>query len=139
MCDRARSDRRPRLFAGEPDRSYGPSHPQEPADIPGRLAGPPGNSAVVAEQPAGRGQPGGLSLNAGELLLDPGLMPSNDDRGPFDIVGDVHGCFDELCGLLSELGCEVSDTATDASTWAGTGFIFPRATWPAAVRQHQPF
>ena len=27
-----------------------------------------------------------------------------DDAGPFDIVGDVHGCFDELRALLGQLG-----------------------------------
>jgi predicted kinase len=26
------------------------------------------------------------------------------DKGPFDIIGDVHGCFAELCALLNELG-----------------------------------
>ena len=26
------------------------------------------------------------------------------ERGPFDIIGDVHGCFDELAGLLGSLG-----------------------------------
>ncbi|HZD11193.1 MAG TPA: polynucleotide kinase-phosphatase, partial [Candidatus Binatia bacterium] len=26
-----------------------------------------------------------------------------DEHGPFDIVGDIHGCFDELVALLSEL------------------------------------
>lgn len=25
-------------------------------------------------------------------------------RGPFDVVGDVHGCMDELCALLAKLG-----------------------------------
>ncbi|MEL6195442.1 MAG: polynucleotide kinase-phosphatase [Myxococcota bacterium] len=30
-----------------------------------------------------------------------------DDSGPFDIIGDVHGCFDELTALLRELGYEV--------------------------------
>lgn len=25
-------------------------------------------------------------------------------RGPFDIIGDVHGCYDELCELLEKLG-----------------------------------
>ena len=29
------------------------------------------------------------------------------ERGPFDIVGDVHGCFDELSELLGSLGWEV--------------------------------
>jgi len=31
-----------------------------------------------------------------------------DERGPFDIVGDIHGCFDELVALLSKLGYRVS-------------------------------
>ena len=30
-----------------------------------------------------------------------------DDRGPFDIIGDVHGCFEELTELLVQLGYEV--------------------------------
>ena len=30
-----------------------------------------------------------------------------DDRGPFDIIGDVHGCYDELRELLARLGYEV--------------------------------
>lgn len=31
------------------------------------------------------------------------------ERGPFDIIGDVHGCFDELLALLDKLGYEVAD------------------------------
>ncbi|NML39396.1 polynucleotide kinase-phosphatase [Chitinophaga sp. G-6-1-13] len=27
-----------------------------------------------------------------------------DEHGPFDIIGDVHGCYDELCILLEQLG-----------------------------------
>jgi protein phosphatase len=30
------------------------------------------------------------------------------EHGPFDIIGDVHGCFDELVALLRELGYGVS-------------------------------
>jgi len=30
------------------------------------------------------------------------------DHGPFDIIGDVHGCFDELHALLTELGYEIT-------------------------------
>src|SRR4051794_27662439 len=30
------------------------------------------------------------------------------EHGPFDIVGDVHGCFDELCTLLTRLGYYIS-------------------------------
>lgn len=29
-----------------------------------------------------------------------------EERGPFDIIGDVHGCFDELTELLDKLGYE---------------------------------
>jgi protein phosphatase len=29
------------------------------------------------------------------------------ERGPFDVIGDVHGCFDELAALLAKLGYEV--------------------------------
>ncbi|MFA6561431.1 MAG: polynucleotide kinase-phosphatase [Verrucomicrobiia bacterium] len=29
------------------------------------------------------------------------------EHGPFDIIGDVHGCFDELTALLKQLGYEV--------------------------------
>src|SRR5205823_14603745 len=34
------------------------------------------------------------------------LLPVNrkDERGPFDVVGDVHGCIDELRELLTKLG-----------------------------------
>ena len=30
-----------------------------------------------------------------------------DDAGPFDIIGDVHGCFDELAALLDKIGYRV--------------------------------
>ena len=41
------------------------------------------------------------------------------ERGPFDIIGDVHGCFDELAALLERLGYKL-DTHADAA--GGTGF-----------------
>ena len=31
-----------------------------------------------------------------------------DEQGPFDIIGDIHGCFDELAELLEKLGYEIS-------------------------------
>ncbi len=36
------------------------------------------------------------------------------DHGPFDIIGDVHGCFDELATLLSQLGYELEDDGAGA-------------------------
>ena len=38
-----------------------------------------------------------------------------NEQGPFDIIGDIHGCFDELVELLKELGYEVS-TQSDGGT-----------------------
>jgi protein phosphatase len=35
----------------------------------------------------------------------PGVL--KDEHGPFDLIGDVHGCLDELLALLVKLGCEV--------------------------------
>jgi protein phosphatase len=32
-----------------------------------------------------------------------------DERGPFDVIGDVHGCCDELERLLAELGYQVTE------------------------------
>jgi protein phosphatase len=31
------------------------------------------------------------------------------DAGPFDIIGDVHGCYDELIELLEKLGYDITE------------------------------
>jgi protein phosphatase len=36
------------------------------------------------------------------------------DLGPFDVIGDVHGCFDELCRLLDRLGYRLD---TETTPW----------------------
>jgi protein phosphatase len=33
-----------------------------------------------------------------------------EEHGPFDIIGDVHGCYEELVALLSDLGYQVQGT-----------------------------
>ena len=38
------------------------------------------------------------------LIVRVGAFSPEDDQGPFDIIGDVHGCYDELCLLLKSLG-----------------------------------
>jgi protein phosphatase len=43
------------------------------------------------------------------------------DTGPFDIIGDVHGCFDELVALLTQLGYEVSGPPDAPSARAPLG------------------
>ncbi len=36
-----------------------------------------------------------------------------DERGPFDVIGDVHGCGDELEALLAKLGYEIAKQPGD--------------------------
>jgi len=36
-----------------------------------------------------------------------------DESGPFDIIGDVHGCFEELCELLTALGYGINKVEAD--------------------------
>jgi polynucleotide kinase-phosphatase len=36
------------------------------------------------------------------------------EHGPFDVIGDVHGCFDELHALLGKLGYQLSEINGDA-------------------------
>lgn len=40
-----------------------------------------------------------------------------DETGPFDIVGDVHGCIDELKELLSKLGYEINQVEANDSNF----------------------
>lgn len=42
------------------------------------------------------------------LVREPLWNNRKHDEGPFDIVGDVHGCYDELVELLRTLGYQVS-------------------------------
>jgi protein phosphatase len=47
-----------------------------------------------------------------------------DDHGPFDIIGDVHGCYDELIDLLRALGYQVDADAATATPPDGRKAIF---------------
>ena len=46
-------------------------------------------------------------IEAAEIVREPLYNNKRHDAGPFDIIGDVHGCFDELALLLRTLGYEV--------------------------------
>jgi len=43
-----------------------------------------------------------------EVVRTPLWNDKKNESGPFDIIGDIHGCYDELCELLAELGYEVN-------------------------------
>jgi protein phosphatase len=47
-----------------------------------------------------------------------------DEHGPFDIIGDVHGCCDELEQLLERLGYERC-AVSDASLWGDACYRHP--------------
>ncbi|MEM7179915.1 MAG: polynucleotide kinase-phosphatase [Spirochaetota bacterium] len=37
--------------------------------------------------------------------------------GPFDIIGDIHGCYDELCELLQKLGYQIQKVADNGKNY----------------------
>jgi len=43
------------------------------------------------------------------VIREPLWNNRKDDHGPFDIIGDVHGCYDELRMLLEKLGYHIGD------------------------------
>jgi protein phosphatase len=47
------------------------------------------------------------SIEAATVTRQPLWTDKRDDHGPFDIIGDVHGCADELQALLTKLGYEI--------------------------------
>jgi protein phosphatase len=52
----------------------------------------------------------------------------NDKRqehGPFDIIGDVHGCCDELEALLQQLGYLTRSLEGEASAWGNRTYAHP--------------
>jgi protein phosphatase len=47
-------------------------------------------------------------VESAAVVREPLLVDRRGDTGPFDIVGDVHGCYDELLALLDRLGYQVA-------------------------------
>ena len=39
-----------------------------------------------------------------EIVRVPSWTDKSDEHGGFDIIGDIHGCFEELCELLTKMG-----------------------------------
>jgi protein phosphatase len=48
-----------------------------------------------------------------EIERQPLWSNRKQEHGPFDIIGDVHGCFDELCSLLEQLGYNIEQVEDD--------------------------
>jgi protein phosphatase len=56
-------------------------------------------------------------VEATTIELEPLWTNRSAEHGPFDIIGDIHGCFDELCELLAKLGYEQTAHADGRSTF----------------------
>ncbi|PKK89267.1 MAG: polynucleotide kinase-phosphatase [Candidatus Wallbacteria bacterium HGW-Wallbacteria-1] len=50
-------------------------------------------------------------VDAAQIERVPLWNDRTDETGPFDIIGDVHGCFDELCKLFASLGYVLSENS----------------------------
>ncbi len=68
---------------------------------------------------SGEGEIGGVTVEREPLWND-----RRREHGPFDIVGDVHGCFEELTTLLGTLGYEVDADGASARHPAARRAIF---------------
>ena len=55
------------------------------------------------------------AVEAVQVERQPLWVNRTNEQGPFDIIGDIHGCFDELVELLKELGYTIS-TQPDGNT-----------------------
>lgn len=53
-------------------------------------------------------------IETATIVREPLWNDRRSDHGPFDIIGDVHGCYDELVALLQQLDYEVNDAGTGA-------------------------
>ncbi len=59
-------------------------------------------------------------VEAASIQRAPSWTNRQHEAGPFDIIGDVHGCFDELVSLLERLGYQFTQPSGERG--AGDGF-----------------
>jgi protein phosphatase len=70
-------------------------------------------------------------VGAATVTRTPLWNDKRDERGPFDIIGDVHGCGDELEALLAQLGYEAAelpatpDSPQDEAAWGRRYYRHP--------------
>jgi protein phosphatase len=63
-------------------------------------------------------------VDAAEVRRAPLWTDRRVDHGPFDIIGDIHGCHRELAALLRELGYEIDANGTSATPPYGRRAVF---------------
>jgi len=59
-----------------------------------------------------------------KIVRTPLRSNKKGEAGPFDIIGDVHGCYDELCALLEKLGYMVDAKNNRAVHTGGRRAVF---------------
>ena len=59
-----------------------------------------------------------------EIEREPSWTDRSSEHGPFDIIGDVHGCYDELVSLLTKLGYEIAEDGWGATHPEGRKAVF---------------
>lgn len=55
-------------------------------------------------------------VDAAEMVREPLWNNLKHEHGPFDIIGDVHGCFEELIDLLTKLGYSLEAQSKGATS-----------------------
>ena len=63
-------------------------------------------------------------VESAEIEREPSWTDRSSEHGPFDIIGDVHGCYDELVSLLTKLGYEIAEDAWGATHPEGRKAVF---------------
>jgi len=66
-----------------------------------------------------------ISSDQVEIRRVPLWNNKKDQSGPFDIIGDLHGCADELESLLTQLGWERFAVEDPDSFWGGESWRHP--------------
>jgi len=64
-------------------------------------------------------------IEAVEITREPLYNDKRGEHGPFDVIGDIHGCADELEQLLAALGYIVTAERSDGSPWDGPVYAHP--------------
>lgn len=79
-------------------------------------------AAVIlgAATPPGVKDPIRLDPSAAMLARPPLACDRRGEPGPFDIIGDVHGCFEELVALLETLGWRVDPRSSGEALFSAT-------------------
>src|SRR5467141_1963514 len=63
-------------------------------------------------------------VDAAEIVREPLWNNLKHEHGPFDIIGDAHGCFDELVDLVRQLGHGVDETTFAVQPVNGRKLVF---------------